>query len=40
MNALEQARTQTVLEEKCSLGIGGRIASNKRLWEEKYGIKF
>lgn len=40
LEVLEEARNKTILEEKCSLGIGGKIASNKRLWEEKYGIKF
>ncbi len=38
--ALEEARNQTILEEKCSVGIGGKLSSNKKLWEEKYGIKF
>jgi len=39
-DALEEARNKTILEEKCFLGISGKIASNKKLWEEKYGIKF
>lgn len=37
---LEQARNETILEEKCSVGIGGKLSSKKRLWEEKYGVKF
>jgi len=40
VDALKQSRNKTILEEKCSLGIGGKIASNKKLWEAKYGIKF
>ena len=38
--ALDACRKDTILEEKCSLGIGGKIASRKKLWETKYGIKF
>lgn len=38
--ALSTAREETIKEEKCSIGIGGILAKKKKVYEEKYGIKF
>ena len=38
--ALELARKETILDEKCAIGIGGTIASTRKAFEEKYNIKF
>jgi hypothetical protein len=39
-DALEEVKKEARLEEKCALGIGGKLASNKKEWEIKYKIKF
>jgi hypothetical protein len=38
--ALELAKRETILEEKCAIGIGEAIASKRKAFEEKYNIKF
>ena len=40
IKALELAKRETILEEKCAIGIGGTIASKRKAFEEKYNIKF
>ncbi len=38
--ALELAKRETILEEKCAIGIDEAIASKRKAFEEKYNIKF
>lgn len=38
--ALDSCRSETIKEEKCSIGIGGILAKKKKEYEEKYGITF
>lgn len=38
--ALDEAKRETILAEKCSIGIGGRLSAQKKKFESKYNIKF
>ncbi len=39
-DALAESKLATMLQERCSLGIGGRLAKDRKRFEELYKIKF